>query len=79
MTTPDAILTAMVLDHLPRDVDQRRAVLNALSQRLAPTSPEWTTVSELLSSLDAHISQLRELTLAAADRASAAVQIGGAR
>ena len=71
MTTPDEILTQMVLDHLPADVDRRRSALNALSQRLDPKAPEWATVSELLGSLDSHISQLRELTLASRQKGGA--------
>lgn len=61
MKTPDEIVTRVVLANLPPEVDQRRRVLNALAQRLDPESSQWGQVSDLLSALDSHIGQLREL------------------
>lgn len=72
-------LVEHVLQTLPGDVDRRHRLIVALDIVVPVDHPLKTDVQNIRFGLDRHISQLRELTLAAADRASAAIQIGGAR
>lgn len=61
-SSPDSILVSHVLATLPQNIDQRRAVLNALLQRLNQPDSH-PAVRQLLADLDSHITQLRELNL----------------
>lgn len=72
-------LVEHVFQTLPSDVDRRHRLIAALDIVVPVGHPLKGDVQNIRFGLDHHISQLRELTLAAADRASAAVQIGGGR
>lgn len=61
-SNPDTILVSHVLATLPQNIDQRRAVLNALVQCLHEPDSH-PAVRQLLADLDNHITQLRELNL----------------
>jgi hypothetical protein len=58
----DKILFDHIVETLPRDIDRRRAVLNALCSRLNE-GPHLTQALGLLSHIDSHLLMLRELEL----------------
>lgn len=66
----DKILLEHILQTLPTDIHKRRALLNALANRLDRKSDAMESVLSLLAGIDQHLNQLRELALGGEGRVS---------
>ena len=68
-----------VLVTMPDRIDDRLKGLDCLISVVPEGHPRLEELKQSRHHLNRHVNAQRELTLAAADRASAAVQIGGGR